>query len=128
MLGVPLLYRTLNYQGIQGIENAMRSEFQAIVHPEGAQQLKFSLNSKIVRRWIRAEYKYNNMNDIEVEKYYQEELTKEGWTKEIVSEESYQHSHESFYKKEKYEVSLSPNKDYWIINMYYRDVFDRLGL
>jgi len=125
---IPVVYRVVNYAEIERREQNLCLEFQAISHPEGARQLKFSINSKIVKRWIRAEYTYNNMNDSDVEKYYYEELVRQGWIKQSVSEERYKHFHESIYRKGDYEIVFSPSKDSLAIYLYYRDIFDRLGL
>jgi len=125
---IPVIYRVVNYAEIERREQNLRSEFQGIAHPEGAKQLKFSINSKIVKRWISVEYTYNNMNDSDVEKYYYEELVRQGWIKQPVSEERYKHFHESIYKKGDYEIVFSPSKDSWIISLNYKDIFDRLGL
>lgn len=125
---ISVTYRVLNYDEVVRREENLRSEFQAIIHPEGAKQLKFEVNSKIIIRWIDAEYKYNSMDNSQVEQYYFEELTKQGWLKQSVSEDAYKQFRQSIYKKGDYEIVFSPVKDYWIISLYYRDIFDRLGL
>ncbi|MDR3562613.1 MAG: hypothetical protein P4N59_14425 [Negativicutes bacterium] len=125
---IPLLYRVVNPSDIERREQNLRAEFQIIAHPEGAKQIRFSMNHKIVMRWIRAEYKYDNMSDSELEKYYYQELTRQGWVKQQVSEEYYKRFHTSTYRKGDYEISLSPNEDSWSMGLYYRDIFDRFGL
>ncbi|MBP2639330.1 MAG: hypothetical protein H6Q66_281 [Firmicutes bacterium] len=125
---IPVVYRVVNYTEIEQREQNLHSEFQAIVHPEGAKQLKYKMNSKIVMRWIDAEYTYTNMNDLEVERYYNAEMIRKGWIKQTVSEERYKHFHESIYRKEDYEMVFSPHKDSVGIYLNYKDIFDRLGL
>jgi hypothetical protein len=124
---IPEVYRVVNYTEIERREQNLHSVFQTISHPEGARQLKFSIHSKAVKRWIRAEYTYN-MNDTDVEKYYYEELVRQGWIKQSVSEERYKQFHESIYRKDDYEIVFSPSKDSLAIDLNYRDIFDRLGL
>jgi len=125
---IPEVYRVVNFTEIERREQNLLSEFQAISHPEGARQLKFSIHSKAVKRWIRAEYTYNNMNDSDVEKYYYEELVRQGWIKQSVSEERYKQFHESIYRKGDYEIVFSPGKDSMAIYLNYKDIFDRFGL
>lgn len=125
---IPLLYRVVNPSDIERREQNLRAEFQAVTHPEGAKQIRFSINHKIVKRWISAEYKYDNMSDSEVEQYYYQELVRQGWVKQPVGEERYKQFHESIYRKGDYEIFLSPYKDSWSIGLYYRDFFDRWGL
>jgi hypothetical protein len=125
---IPSLYRVVNPTDIESREQNLRLQFQTIAHPEGAKQIKFNINSKIVHRWISAEYKYDNMSDSEVEQYYCQELVRQGWVKQPVNEESYKRFHTSTYRKGDYEISLSPYKDSWSMGLYYRDIFDRFGL
>jgi len=125
---IPVVYRVVNYTEIEQREENLHLEFQAIVHPEGAKQLKYKMNSKIVKHWIRAEYTYKNMSDSEVEKYYTEEMIRSGWIKQPVSEDRYKHFHESIYKKGDYEMVFIPNNDSVAIYLNYKDIFDRLGL
>lgn len=123
-----IVYRVVSPSDIEKREQNLRTEFQAIAHPEGAKQIRFSINHKVVHRWISAEYKYENMSDSEVEQYYYQEFVRQGWVKQPVSEESYKRFHDSTYKKGDYEIYLSPYKDSWSIGLYYRDFFDRWGL
>jgi len=125
---VPVIYRVVNYTEIEQREQNLHSEFQAIVHPEGTKQLKYKMSSKIVMRWINAEYTYTNMSDSEVEKYYNEEMIRQGWIKQPVSEARYNHFHESRYKKGDYEMVFIPDRDAVAIHLHYKDIFDRLGL
>jgi hypothetical protein len=125
---VPVVYRMANYTEIEQREQNLHSEFQTIVHPEDAKQLKYKMNSKIVMRWINAEYTYKNMSDSEVEKYYNEEMVRNGWIKQPVSEERYKHFHESRYKKGDYEIVFIPDRNAVAIHLHYKDIFDRLGL
>lgn len=113
-------------QGIQRREKGLMSEFQAIAHPNEAQQLDFKNRHKIVRRWIDAEYKYE-LNSTELESYYDKELLKKGWSKEPVSKKEYEQFHYFKYKKGDYEIIFRPYKDIWIIQIYLRDFYDKLG-
>ncbi|GEM_PF-2485332 len=125
---IPVFYKVVNPSDIERREQNLRAEFQTIIHPEGANQTKFKINSKIVNRWIRAEYKYDNMNDSEVEQYYNKEMIRQGWIKQPVSEERYKQFYESIYRKGDYEITFCPNKDSWAIHLHYKDFFDRFAL
>ncbi|MPM82917.1 hypothetical protein SDC9_129979 [bioreactor metagenome] len=125
---IPIMYLVVNPGAVERREQNLRAEFQAIVHPEGATQIKVNIGHKIVNRWLSAEYRYKNMSDSEVEKYYCEEMTRQGWIKQPVSTESYQHFHQSIYRKGDYEMSFYPLKDSWSIHLHYRDFFDRFAL
>ncbi|AJQ28472.1 hypothetical protein [Pelosinus fermentans] len=126
---IPFLYRVVNPSDIESREQNLRFQFQSITHPEGSKQIEFSINRrKMVKRWINAEYKYDNMSDAEVEKYYYQELIRKGWVKQPVSEEAYKHFHKSIYRKGDYEIVFKSSKDSVAIYLYYRDIFDRLDL
>ncbi|WP_110955890.1 hypothetical protein [Anaerosinus massiliensis] len=73
----PLVYRILNPADIERREENLRTHFQAIEHPSGATQLDFKINSKVVKRWIHAEYEHEHMSAIEIEQYYYQELTRQ---------------------------------------------------
>jgi len=126
MLGFPLLYRIFYYQGIQERENNLRSEFQAIVHISGAQQLKLKISGKIVERDLWAIYKYD-IPDEEVEKYYDIGLSQEGWTKQGTIIRSNKRFRGSIYKKGLYEISINPyeDKDEWMFILSYKDFFGK---
>ncbi|WP_177173709.1 hypothetical protein [Propionispora vibrioides] len=113
-------------QGIQRRENGLISEFQAITHPKETQQLDFNLRHKIVRRWIDAEYRYK-LSSTELESYYDQELLKKGWIKEPINEKGDEQFRYFKYKKGDYEIIFRPYKDIWIIQVYLRDFYDKLG-
>lgn len=118
--------RIFGSQGIQKREQGLVLEFQDIVHPNGANQISFQIKSKIIRRWIMAQYKYN-LNAAEIENYYDQELLPKGWSKVSVSKTEYEAFHHFRYKKGNYEIIFSPFKDSWLIKIYLRDFYDELG-
>jgi len=125
---IPLLYLAVNPSDTARREQNLRSQFQTIAHPAGAKQTEFRIGKKIVKRWISAEYKYDNMSDSAVEQYYYAELVRQGWVKQPVSEERYKQFHESIYRKGDYEIYFCPDEDSWAIHLNYKDFFDRFDL
>ncbi|WP_110955889.1 hypothetical protein [Anaerosinus massiliensis] len=126
----PLVYRILNPADIERREENLRTHFQAIEHPSGATQLDFKIHSKVVKRWINAEYKHEHMSAIKIEQYYYQELTQQGWVKKSVNQETDKRFRVSTYKKGDYEIYVSPSKtgNSWSIGLNYRDFFGRFGL
>jgi hypothetical protein len=118
--------RLFDSQGLQKREQGLVSEFQAIVHPNDVEQISFQMKSKILKRWIIAEYKYG-LNTTEIEKYYDQELLQKGWSKVSVSKTEYETFHYFRYKKGDYEMIFRPFKDSWIIQINLRDFYDNLG-
>lgn len=124
----PFFYKIINADEVIQREKNLNLQFESIVQPAVANQLDLRIRSKTVNRWLVAEYKYDNMTDEEVEKYYEEELMKEGWSKKSVINKPNKRFRTSVYKKEMYEISIEPYKDYWVIIINYRDFFDKHGL
>jgi hypothetical protein len=126
---ISLLYRVVNPSGIERREEHLHRYFQEFEHPAGAKQLKFEITSGIVKRWISAEYKYENMSDVEIEQYYYQKLTQHGWVRKSVNKEADKRFRASTYKKGDYEIYIVPskNKDSWLIGLYCRDLFERFG-
>jgi len=56
----------------------MKAEYENIELPKGAKEIEKKTYNKITRIWIIADYEVN-MKKEEIEKYYQEELSKKGW-------------------------------------------------
>lgn len=126
-VGSSLAYRIFNYDGILQKEQDLKVEFQSIIQPVAAQELDIKIRGKIVKRWLVARYKYD-MTDENVEKYYMEELSKEGWVRTGVRNIPNKRFRTSIYTKGMYEVSIGAEDDYWVIIMNYRDIFNSLGL
>ncbi|SFM36033.1 hypothetical protein [Pelosinus propionicus] len=118
--------RLFDSQGLQKREQGLISEFQAIVHPNDAEQVSFEMRSKILKRWILANYRYR-LNAAELENYYDHELLQKGWSKVPVSKTEYETFHHFKYKKGDYEIIFRPFKDSWVIQMNLRDFYDKLG-
>ena len=94
------------------------AEYQAIKHPEGAKQVYYKLNRKIIKRWINSRYIYPISNN-EVQEYYDQELVDKGWQQvpapSIPGDVLYR------YAKDNLILELKLNKNNWILHMSYED-------
>lgn len=113
-------YLLLNNEDGKEREIKIIAEYQAIKQPEGANTVYYELKRKFVMRWIVAKYT-GQISDNELEKYYDQELTNNGWRKNR-SHPGTNNVYYYYYKKDNLELELGlRGTNSWSLTMDYVD-------